>query len=528
MSESVLEQEEIDKLSILVEEATRETTGSPKRFIEPARGTLGRAKTRRHHIVFGRRGSGKTSMLRKAEADLSIARRPVAFIDLETFKAHRYPDVLLSVLIEVLGSFERWLETAGTYPATKTSFWQRIFGRKPERPPLNKKKVAALRKELVENVDELRELLHATDGAEIGVVRKEGGQAKASVKAGFGARVKGFEGKYEAADEVLSEASSEYTETIARSKVDFLYRKIIDYQKIAEQLALIAAGDAFVFLDDLYHLQRDDQPQVLDYLHRIAKGRSLWLKVGTIRHRTQWYKHGQPPVGLKLGDDADEIDLDITLEKYELAKKFLFKVLDGLVVEAGLKSHTAFLSRGGIDRLVLASGGVVRDFLTIFRRSIDVKRERGVNHRGEKIGAEDVNSAAGEHDTSKRDELKRDTHGEREQLEKALARLRDFCVEKQANCFLFERDVESPATRLIGELIDLRFVHLASSRVTARGRKGKLYSCFLLDISQYTGERMRREMRLVEFWTREGLDTIRRGKFVFDAEEEFRSVVGAQ
>jgi hypothetical protein len=77
---------EVDRLMTLVEEATRAAKGPPKRFIEPARGTLDRAKSRRHHIVFGRRGSGKTSLLRKASSDLTLQRIPVAFIDLEAFK----------------------------------------------------------------------------------------------------------------------------------------------------------------------------------------------------------------------------------------------------------------------------------------------------------------------------------------------------------------------------------------------------------------------------------------------------------
>ena len=68
----------VDRLVTQVEEATRATKDAPRRFIEPARGTLDRAKSRRHHIVFGRRGSGKTSLLRKAGADLTLHRAPIA------------------------------------------------------------------------------------------------------------------------------------------------------------------------------------------------------------------------------------------------------------------------------------------------------------------------------------------------------------------------------------------------------------------------------------------------------------------
>ena len=100
----VLDSPEVAKLERLVEEATRSTEEGVRRFVEPASGTLDRATSRQHHLIFGRRGSGKTSLLRKAATDLTVDRRPIAFVDLETFKGHAYPDVLLSVLIETFSN----------------------------------------------------------------------------------------------------------------------------------------------------------------------------------------------------------------------------------------------------------------------------------------------------------------------------------------------------------------------------------------------------------------------------------------
>ena len=123
---------------------------------------------------------------------------------------------------------------------------------------------------------------------------------------------------------------------------------------------------------------------------------------------TKWYVHGDPPIGVTLADDADEIDLDFSLEKYSLAKDLLTKVLKSFVNDCDNLTIPQILNEGAIDRLVLASGGLARDFLAIFRRAVDVARERGEGHRGPKISSEDVNVAAGEHETSKREELKRD------------------------------------------------------------------------------------------------------------------------
>lgn len=517
----------VDRLMTLVEEATRATKGPPKRFVEPARGTLDRAKSRRHHIVFGRRGSGKTSLLRKADSDLTLRRIPAAFIDLETFKGHAYPDVLLSVLIETLHAFDEWLATAGTVASTRRSFWDKLWGSTPKRSPLDKKKTAKVQVSLQAEVAALSRLLHSEDKAELvqhtAAIEKATAHSQFSIstRSSAAADMPGVKAEIAADAKTVRDRTSgreqsiEETETTKRNKIDYLLRRIIDFQKVFDAIIAASDGDAFIFLDDLYHLKRADQAQVLDYFHRIVKGRSVWLKVGTIRHRTDWYHHGNPPVGMKLGDDCDDIDLDITLEKYGLARKFLLEVLNQIIAEAGLDNHEAMLADGGVERLVLASGGVARDFLTIFRRAVDVARERGRTYRGERVNAEDVNVAAGEHDRAKRDELRRDTLEERHQLENALSHIQNFCIDKKVNCFLVEHDAAvSTGGHLLDELVDLRFVHIVASRTTVKDKPGKLYTAYMLDISQYTGERLRRDLQMISFWKRSELDRIRRSKYV--------------
>ena len=100
---------------------------------------------------------------------------------------------------------------------------------------------------------------------------------------------------------------------------------------------------------------------------------------------TKWYVHGDPPIGVKLPDDADEIDLDFSLEKYSLAKDLLTKVLKSFVNDCDNLTIPQILNEGAIDGLVLASGGLARDFLAIFRRAVDVARERGEGHRVPKM-----------------------------------------------------------------------------------------------------------------------------------------------
>lgn len=223
----------------------------------------------------------------------------------------------------------------------------------------------------------------------------------------------------------------------------------MQYKDLFEKLSKLADGPAFLLLDDLYHLRLSDQALVLDYFFRIAKNANLWLKVGTIRHRSRWYVRGDPSVGMKLGDDADEIDLDATLEKYDLTKDFLFRILMQLAKDTGVRLDEILVD-GGRDRLVLTSGGVARDFLSIFRRSIDTVSERILRKeltRGPKIGVEDVNIAAGELGQFKEEDFARDTSEEDQmRLKNALDYISDFCVSKaNASCFLIEKDMPGDA-----------------------------------------------------------------------------------
>jgi hypothetical protein len=429
-------------------------------------------------------------------------------------------DVLLSILLKAFSEMKRWLDTAATNPQSKTSYWMRWFGAAPTKSAFNKKDTAALSEKFRGIIAELENLLFQADETK----RKENSkiesssEVKGGASAGVATPVGGAKSEIELAgkDLAASEIQSEYTS----KKIEALHRNIMRYQNLFKELTVLANGPAYLLLDDLYHLRLQDQPEVIDYFHRIAKGTNLWLKIGTIRHRSRWYVFGNPSMGMKLNDDADEIDLDVTLEKYDLTKRFLMKVLNQLarVTKVNLDN---MLADGGKDRLVLASGGVARDFLTIFRRAIEVGTERVTRNdlaRGSKIGSEDVNVAAGELGQFKEEEFSKDTGTaqERDRLYALFNSVLEFCIEKaEANCFLVEKDIPDDVIPTINELVDLKFLHRARSRVTVRDRVGRVYDAYMLDLSRYTGERAKRNLEIVKFWGPNAGGSLRRTSLIF-------------
>jgi hypothetical protein len=492
---------EIGTLATLVGEAIRSTDSGVRRFVEPAPGTLQQATSKTHSIVFGRRGSGKSSLLRKAAADLTIDRRPIAYVDLETFKGHSYPDVLLSVLIKTFREFASWLDTAAVYPANRTSFWKKLFASPPSRPSFNRKEATRLSQDLKKQIQELEALLFSSDETEIQRFTKQATDKSAQKEVAVGssqyveleARVGGSES---------FSRSEEIHETFQSKKIDFLHRHILDYQQLFRDMTKLSDGDSFLFLDDLYHIRRADQARVIDYFHRVAKNNGLWLKIGTIRHRTDWYVHGDPAYGMKLGDDAQEINLDLTLEEYNSTKEFLVKILEGFVRESGDIQLASILNDNAIERLVLASGGVARDFLGVFRKAIAAARNRKDTSKRPRIGLEDINSASGDYASTKQEEFKKDTADDVEHttLEESFRRVREFCIQAQTSLFLVEPIEESPGYAVIQELVDLRLIHKAVSRVSISKRPGKRFEAYMLDVSQYTQYRKRKGFKEMTFW----------------------------
>lgn len=517
---SPLFNQNVAKLAMLLEEGTRASTETVRRFVEPMRGTLRRAKSKRHHLVFGRRGSGKSSLLYKSSHSLSNEGHAVAHVDLEPFKGHHYPDVLISVLLASLERFKDWVENHSSMEPKRKWYWP--FAKSSLQDQGHK-----VLQTIVDELNDLNQQLYLTDGSDLTQTEREtnrasiSGSAKVAGKAG----AQGFESKIES--EIASNntvtAGSQLTEVSRRSKIDYLHRKILTYRKIFTSLSDWSNTSSYLFLDDLYHLGRNDQPVLLDYFHRIAKGNNLWLKVGTIKHRTKWYIHSPQPIGLKIGDDVDDIDLDLTLERFSTTKEFLSQVLRSYIQEADAPKLDALITDGALDRLVMASGGVTRDFLQLFRRAIDEAVERLTkdpsHSRGDRISTEDINVASGAYGETKRQEFQKDTLEDQHKLQEAFDKIRIFCIEcNAANIFLIDQEIDSEDVRLVDELVDLRLVHHVRSRVTISNKPGRIYRALLLDVSQYTGERKRRAFNMIEFW-KSNREAIRKASYIYDASQ---------
>jgi hypothetical protein len=504
--------DDVARLLPALAEAERANDETPTRFVPPRPGILEEASARRHQLVYGRRGVGKSTLLRRVAAGGSDSGREVIFIDIETLRRRPYPDVLIELLKNLLDDLAVRLRRGG---------WLRRLKRR------------GLLRRVTQLADAMSLLLQEPQSAEhtVKVLRSKSRQAEKRWSVGGSGRLAlrrpALEGAGEASGSAgTREAHGDETEAgfearFERSKMDGLVEAAIPIREVLGDAHEELAVPTLLVLDDFYHVRSIDQPEVLAYLHQVVKGLDISIKICGVRHRLKPYAEGDPPVGMQPEHDAGTISLDITLERFEVAKEFLEEVLAGICGPLGVEVD-GLLTDGGRERLVLASGGVARDYLSLVRRALRNATERPSHQTRarNRITAEDVAQAAADLYEQKQEELKQDAGDEAEALRSRLSEIVRFCVEShRTNVLLVETTKlqEEPWGRDVQALVDLRFLHRVDTLSTKRGGEtypGRKFAAFTLDLSTWTSTRSE-QISPIRFWEREGRQKIRQPKLIY-------------
>jgi hypothetical protein len=420
------------------------------------------AQTRQNHVVFGRRGCGKSLLLEKVRKGAVPQIRSI-YINCEDYKHHSFPNVL----IEILDSIFREMES-------NLGAW---FGRKKKLKDLIVKlreKLTALRKkqdELTSKVTRKAETEGKTSMA-IGVMASQ-------VKADLGlssTKKESIEAEYQTFDDKLRE----------------LNQLLPELKRMIEQFFGLSANVdvLFVQLDDFYQLRRPIQPYVADYVHRLCKDVPLFFKIGTLRHASTLYAdRDRQPIGIQEHHDYQPINIDYTLAEFKKTSTQLQKILYEYAGKAGMSEGEAdslFMGEG-FNRLVLASGGVPRDFLSLFLEALAEKAPGE-----ERVGKDDVRNLSRSTFQHRIEELKADSEEkDHDVLIRGIYAIRRFCLDRRINVFLVADKTlqERTAIReLLNRLLDYRIIHLVGTTLTHKSQSGT-FTAYMVDIGAHANLR---------------------------------------
>lgn len=143
----------------------------------------------------------------------------------------------------------------------------------------------------------------------------------------------------------------------------------------------------------------------------------------------------------------------------------------------------------GFQRLVLASGGVPRDFLSLLLEALSQKGEAL-----DGVGKDDVRLLSLSVWKQRIEELKADSQvGEQAALLKGIYALQQFCAGKKNNVFLVSDKVlreENSLRQLLNRLLDYRIVHAVGSTLTHKTKTLEgTFQAYMIDIGAYANMR---------------------------------------
>jgi Putative periplasmic protein kinase ArgK and related GTPases of G3E family len=473
-----------------------------KRFIELRPGMTDKLGARRHHLLTGRRGTGKSTLLhvvRKRLVDDGVA---VAAVDMERFKGREFPDVLIEILIALLGEVRPRIRPKHLVADLRL-----------------RAQVAALRREL-------KQALNDPQSVKLRVERKASSGKSAVVSSAAGGSYKGVGAKGDA-------SASKSTSSVTSAEAEYEELKIERLQELAPRIADVLTAlvqrssdqHAIVFVDDYYFVRLEDQPQVLAYLHQVCKGTGVWLKIGGVGTRLRPYSEGNPPVGMQPTQDIDRLALDVTLDDFATAQRFLEDMLDGVLSDFKVTSAALF-SETARNRMVLACGGAVaRDYITLTDAALDEAVERMskagsyTNGTAVNIQSADVHRAVRKRlNTKEEEELSIDAGSDAPAIS---ARWRDICeFTRESGDIAFilvkQSDLDgTPWGKEIQQLESLRLLHRIKDTVpNTPNWRGIKTMAFMVDLAQVADQRLR--TGIPEFWkgTAE-FDKLRRAEWVY-------------
>lgn len=421
-------------------------------------------QARQNHVVFARRGCGKTLLLHHSNRILDPSVKSV-YLNCEDFKRHSFPNVLIEILDALFSELQNHL-----------TGW---FGRKKRSRDLIagiRTDLGSLRKRADKQEQNVRE---STASEKRSSMKGEAAVSSvpSSLRAGVGVSEK-------------MKAETERTYRIFDDKIRELDTKLPQLKSQLRTFFDLSTNVKAVFLqiDDFYHLSRVDQPLVMDYIHRLCKDLPLYFKIATLKHATTLFadREGQP-IGAQERHDYQPINTDFTFNDFLKTRNQNQRILHEFGRLSGMEPREvdALFKGKGFDRLVLAGGGVPRDCLSLFLEVLETVQSAGGDGQ---IGKDEIRILSRSNFERRIEELKQDSEGgDQDTLIRGIYVLRQFCIDRKTSVFLVSEQMmqqEDQIRSLIYRLLDYRIVHSAGLALTHKSQPGT-FQAFAIDIGCY-------------------------------------------
>jgi hypothetical protein len=271
-------------------------------------------------------------------------------------------------------------------------------------------------------------------------------------------------------------------------------------------VATLPKRELWIMLDEWSSLPLDLQPFLADLLRRNAfTAPGVTVKIGAIERRSRFIQQGIQGdyVGIELGADTSaSIDIDDYLsfeddraEVQDFFGALLFKHVVHLMTEKGGEGsgypsarefiRIAFAEGSAFPRLCFFSEGVPRDALQIAALAASLAADSPITES-------DVNR-------SNRDYFRRDKEGRLSpSANDALSEITELCVENDRRIIALRRPKQT-TREVVQELYDFRLLHRRAQRTSLPERPiSEKYDLFMVDLGCFEDLLQSGKIRLVD------------------------------
>ncbi|QEE27343.1 AAA family ATPase [Terriglobus albidus] len=429
-------------------------------------------------IIYGRRGTGKTHVLKVLQSQLTAAPRCcVIYIDARTFgSTSQFSDVSIGLSARCTALFRDFL--AELY----NGFLEFV--------------VAEGGKNVDLALDEINNLAESATQP-IQLTKQDSATANDSKKgtSETGGIIKSEPSKLFSLEGKAGRTTS--TEQSTSSTYRFEYIDKVIFPAIStpiKNLTLLCNATFYILLDEWSSIPIDIQPYFAEFLKRsVIPLTNVAVKIGSLEYRSDFAINTERGfIGLEMGADISAfLDIDdyyvydrnperITDAFADMLVRHLRNelpenYLEGIGIETGAKlASKLFTERKVFQELVRASEGVIRDLINIFSKAYFFAHRKGKD----KIERDAVLEAARQwFEQDKERNLS-------ERLRIVLRTITDNVIgNKRARSFLLPRELANHP--VIHELFDLRVLHLVQRGYADKDKPGVRYNIYSLDYGTY-------------------------------------------
>lgn len=476
-------------------------------------------KTSANHIIYARRGCGKTTLLLKLQEKNNYF-VPICF-DCEKMN-DSYNDIILTIIKDLINKII--IELIKTRPKIKILSLYSVMKKRNEYKKLmvNANSIYYTAEKLLQE-NEIQEYEQNTS---IRTKKKNEviNEAKCNTFINGSALLNSESVINKICCKIDSCIGIEYTSKnyneeieekenvlLSKNKITIKKEKLVNdfSQAIIEFLSIyreITKKAVYLFLDDFYQIQKTKQPYILQYFHNLAK---------KTRNRAFCFNTVSLPNGLKLNIDGEntfssnndysEIIIDYPLSEMDKLELQLLNIIEKLQ-DKDKKHFTVEDIRSFFNKdetlkyLIMASGGIPRDFMTVFSYSI----REAINQSKTIIDKQIVYDTVRELKKDKEESIGKDTELSKSIIQKAQDIIQEEIVDGlKTNVILYPIDkITTEHEVLLSNLVNLRYLHLIKENIVSENRK-KECRAYLVDMTFYGYKKRVPGFDIRQFWIRD-------------------------